>query len=146
MFQAFDRKVAAHQEFEAAGITSSRVSAQLLSLARRETACTQLVEQVLGVKLDDGSWRIAVGRHYAPLVAIHDPRLSMVQACNLTTMQNALPAGGVGGRTLQSPEGASPSASLGGELATAPSGRNLDQSMRSLRIFARSVWGFTLSN
>ena len=55
MFQALDRQIVADQQFETANIAGCHVSTQLLALAGRESTCVQFVEQVLGVKLDDGS-------------------------------------------------------------------------------------------
>lgn len=55
MFRALDREIVANQQFETASIAICHVSMQLLALAGRESTGTQFVEQMLGVKLDDGS-------------------------------------------------------------------------------------------
>ena len=56
MFQAIDREIALHQQFETASIAGCHVRTQLLALAGRESTRAQFVEQMFGVKLDDGGW------------------------------------------------------------------------------------------
>jgi len=55
LFHALDGEVVADQQFETANIADCHMRTQLLVLADRESTCAQLVEQVLGVKLDDDS-------------------------------------------------------------------------------------------